>query len=48
MNKKNPDDDEEEDERNAGLIFDEQQFEMDGREYFEIEYLTGDVYRGEL
>ena len=41
-------DDIEEDERNAGLIFDEAQFEMDGREYFEIEYFSGDIYRGEL
>ena len=38
----------EEDERNAGLIFDEAQFEMEGREYLEIEYMTGDIYRGEL
>ena len=38
----------EEDERNAGLLFDEAQFEMDGREYLEIEYLDGNIYRGEL
>ena len=38
----------EEDERNQGLIFDEAQFEMDGREYLEIEYMSGDIYRGEL
>ena len=38
----------EEDEKNAGLLIDEAQFEMEGREYFEIEYLGGDVYRGEL
>ena len=38
----------EEDERNTGLIFDEAQFDMEGREYFEIEYLSGDMYKGEL
>ena len=38
----------EDDEKNAGLIFDEAQFEMDSREYFVIEYLSGDEYRGEL
>lgn len=38
----------EEDEKNAGLIFDEAQFDMDGKEYLEIEYLSGDIYKGEL
>ena len=30
------------------MIFDEAQFDMEGREYFEIEYLSGDLYKGEL
>ena len=38
----------EEDEKNANLIFDEAQFDMDGREYLIIEYMSGDIYKGEL
>lgn len=38
----------EEDEKNRDLVISEAQFDMEGREYFEIEYLSGDIYRGEL
>ena len=29
-------------------MFDEAQFDMEGREYYEIEYMSGDLYKGEL
>ena len=30
------------------FVFDEAQFDMDGKEYFIIEYFSGDIYKGEL
>ena len=33
---------------NSTKVFDEAQFDMDNKEYFDIEYLNGDMYRGEL
>ena len=34
--------------QNETMVFDEAQFDMGDKEYFDIEYLSGDLYRGEL
>lgn len=39
---------EEIEEGKDNFVFDEAQFDMDGKEYFIIEYFTGDIYKGEL
>ena len=31
-----------------GFVFDEAQFDMDGKDYMEIKYFSGDMYTGEL
>ena len=37
-----------EDDQQQHFVFDEAQFDMDGKEYFTIEYFSGDIYKGEL